>query len=55
MDNNYEGKVREFNIPDKGIVSKIKYLFTFIWAGGTLMSAAMGPGTLSSAKKAIIL
>lgn len=55
MDNNYEGKVRELNMPDKGIVNKIKYLFTFIGAGGMLMSAAMGPGTLSSAKKAIIL
>lgn len=47
--NNYNGKVREFNMPDGNLVGKIKYLFTFIGAGGMLMSAAMGPGTLSSA------
>ena len=47
--NNYNGKVREFNMPDGNLVEKTKYLFTFIGAGGMLMSAAMGPGTLSSA------
>ncbi len=48
MENN-KGKVRDFNMPDKGLINKIKYLFTFIGAGGMLMSAAMGPGTLSTA------
>lgn len=40
--------VREFNMPTGNIFKKLPYIMSFVGAGSVLMSAAMGPGTLTS-------
>ncbi|QGU94527.1 hypothetical protein GOM49_04925 [Clostridium bovifaecis] len=40
--------VREFNMPRGNIFKRFAYILSFVGAGSILMSAAMGPGTLTS-------
>ena len=48
MIENDKSTIREFNMPDGNIIKKLTYVMSFVGAGSVLMSAAMGPGTLSS-------
>lgn len=46
--NNEQTSVREFIMPEGNIFKRMAYIMSFVGAGSVLMSAAMGPGTLTS-------